>query len=191
MPETVAKPPKRASKPAGKGKAKPTVKNPVKPANKPKMGAPSKYSDIIARVICIRLSNGESLAQITKDDDMPSQATVYNWLLLHADFLEMYTRAREEQADTNADEILAIADEHPPEYTDKDGRTTLDATYIAWQKSRIEARKWTAMKLKPRKYGDRVGIEGVEGGAPITTQDLSATRLADIIRNLEMSKRVG
>jgi hypothetical protein len=103
----------------------------------------------------------------------------------------MYTRAREDQADTNADEILQIADEHPPEYTDKDGRTTLDATYINWQRSRIEARKWTAAKLKPRKYGERMALEGVEGGAPIATQDATASKFEEIIRNMEMTKRAG
>lgn len=105
----------------------------------------------------------------------------------------MYTRAREEQADTNADEILSIADQMPPKFTDEKGRVMLDHTYIAWQKNRIEARKWTAAKLKPRKYGDRMAVEGVEGGAPIKTeeQNTMSERLFDIIRNLEMSKRAG
>jgi hypothetical protein len=103
----------------------------------------------------------------------------------------MYTRAREEQADTNADEILAIADEMPPEYTDDKGRTTLDHTYIAWQKQRIEARKWTAAKLKPRKYGERVALEGVEDGAAIKTEDMNANKFLDVIKNMEMNKRAG
>jgi hypothetical protein len=103
----------------------------------------------------------------------------------------MYTRAREEQADTNADEILQIADEMPPEYTDEKGRTNIDQTYLAWQKQRIEARKWTAAKLKPRKYGDRMAVEGVEGGAAIKTEDAGANKFLEIIRNMEMSKRAG
>jgi hypothetical protein len=65
--------------------------------------------------------------------------------------MDRYTKAREEQADTNADQILKIADEEPPSYTDEKGRTTLDMTYLAWQKQRIDARKWTAMKLRPKK----------------------------------------
>jgi hypothetical protein len=47
------------------------------------------------------------------------------------------------------------------------------------------------MKLKPKKYGDRVALEGVEGGAPITTQDATANRFLEVIRNMEMTKRVG
>ena len=122
---------------------------------------------------------------------MPSQATIYVWLRERDDFQEMYTRAREDQIDTNVDEIIAIADEMPPEFTDKDGRTTLDSTWINWQKNRIDARKWSAIKLKPRKYGDRVGLEGVEGGAPIVTQETSSERMLEIIKNLEMTKRAG
>jgi hypothetical protein len=103
----------------------------------------------------------------------------------------MYARAREDQADTNADEILKIADEMPPEYTDEKGRTTIDQTYLAWQKQRIEARKWTAAKLKPRKYGDRLALGGDADAPPIKTEETSSSRLFEIIRNLEMAKRAG
>jgi hypothetical protein len=140
------------------------------------------------------LSEGMSLRQILKADTvgkLPAQSTVYEWLIRHPLFAEQYARAREEQADTNADEILEIADEHPPEYTDEKGRTSLDVTYIQWQKNRIEARKWTAAKLRPKKYGDRMAVEGVEGGAPIATQDATANKFLEIIRNMEMTKRVG
>jgi hypothetical protein len=156
-----------------------------------KIGRPSKYSDALAQVICLRISNGEALTQIVKDDAMPSHATIYTWLLERPTFLDIYARAREEQADTNADQIIAIADEMPPEYTDDKGRTTLDPTFINWQKQRIEARKWTAMKLRPKKYGDKVGIHGVDGEAAIKTEDTNAGALFDLIRNMEMTKRVG
>ena len=114
---------------------------------------------------------------------------MYDWLLRQPSFAEQYARAREEQADTNADEILEIADEMPPEFTDEKGRTYLDQTFIQWQKNRIDARKWTAMKLKPKKYGDKLGLHGVEGAAPITTQDATASKFEEIIRNMDMTKR--
>jgi hypothetical protein len=67
----------------------------------------------------------------------------------------------------------------------------LDSAFLLWQKNRIEARKWTAMKLKPKKYGDRVALEGVEGGAAIKTEDATASKFLEVIRNMEMTKRVG
>jgi hypothetical protein len=125
------------------------------------IGRPSDYTQETANQICHRLGGGESLRSICADPTMPSQQTVYTWLSKHSSFLEQYTRAREEQADTLADEIIAIADEDPvlaPIY-DKNGDVVdikIDSGYVAYQKQRIEARKWTAMKLKPKKYGDRV-----------------------------------
>jgi hypothetical protein len=47
------------------------------------------------------------------------------------------------------------------------------------------------MKLKPKKYGDKLGLHGVEGAAPIATQDATASKFEEIIRNMEMTKRAG
>jgi hypothetical protein len=176
---------KVASKPA---KAPAPAKNPV--------GAPTTYNHHLATVICIRIAEGESLRQILRDAGMPAQSTVYEWLLRHPEFAENYTRAREEQADTLADEIIAIADESPEtvEVRDKEGNVLdvkIDSGYVNYQRQRIEARKWTAMKLKPKKYGDRVAVEGVEGGAAIKTEETGSNKFLDIIRNMEMTKRAG
>ena len=179
-----------AAKAIGKAKVAAKATKASTPANKPK---PRRVFDQkVADMICIGLSEGMSLRQILKADTtgvLPAQSTVYDWLLRQPSFAEQYARAREEQADTNADEILEIADEMPPEFTDEKGRTYLDQTFIQWQKNRIDARKWTAMKLKPKKYGDKLGLHGVEGAAPITTQDATASKFEEIIRNMEMTKR--
>jgi len=96
---------------------------------------------------------------------MPAQSTVYLWLQRFPEFSEQYTRAREEQAETHADEIVSIADETPetvPVY-DKDGNEIdikLDSAYIQWQRQRIDARKWNAAKQRPKKYGDRITHSG-------------------------------
>ena len=130
-----------------------------------KNGRPTTYSQETADIICLRLGQGESLRTVCKDETMPAQSTVYVWLQRHPDFAEQYARAREEQADTHFDMIMDIADETPetvPVY-DKDGNQIdikLDSAYIQWQRQRIDARKWAAMKLKPKKYGDRVTHAG-------------------------------
>lgn len=172
------------------------AEKPVAPKKNP-VGAPTTYNSHLATVICIRIAEGESLRQILRDEGMPAQSTVYEWLLRHPEFAENYTRAREEQADTLADEIISIADEQPEIIAVVDKKTgaliehKLDGAFLQWQKNRIEARKWTAMKLKPKKYGDRVAVEGVEGGAAIKTEDTNANKFLDIIRNMEMNKRAG
>jgi len=194
MPETVKKGSKSPAKPS---KAKTEVKGATSPAKRAEAHKPKPrrvFDQKVADLICMMLSEGLSLRQILKADTtgaLPAQSTVYEWLLRHPLFAEQYARAREEQADTNADEILDIADEMPPEFTDDKGRTYLDQTYIQWQKNRIEARKWTAAKLRPKKYGDRVAVEGVEGGAAIKTEDIGSNKFLEIIKNMEMSKRGG
>ena len=193
MPETSKKAIKR---PAKTPKATTQAQGSPAPKKNP-VGAPTTYNPHLATVICIRIAEGESLRQILRDEGMPAQSTVYEWLLRHPQFAENYTRAREEQADTLADEIISIADEQPEIIAVVDKKTgaliehKLDGAFIQWQKNRIEARKWTAMKLKPKKYGDRVAVEGVEGGAAIKTEDSSASKFLDIIKNMEMSKRAG
>jgi hypothetical protein len=127
---------------------------------------------------------------------MPDRTVIYDWLLRHPEFANQYARAREEQADTLADEIIAIADESPEtvEVRDKNGNVLdikIDSGYVNYQRQRIDARKWTAMKLKPKKYGDRVALEGVEDGAAIKTEDTNANKFLEVIRNMEMTKRAG
>jgi hypothetical protein len=158
-----------------------------------KMGRPSGYSVNLAAEICLRLSNGEPLRQICMEEKMPAQATVYVWLLRHPEFVEMYARAREDQADTMADEIVAIADEQPEVIPVFDKRTgeliehKLDGAFIQWQKNRIDARKWTAMKLKPRKYGDRVALTGADDGAPIK---IDHGIFDALLTNLELKRQI-
>jgi len=96
---------------------------------------------------------------------MPAQSQVYVWLQKHPDFQEQYTRAREEQAETHADEIVDIADEQPDlvEVKDAEGNVIdhkLDSAFIAWQRQRIDARKWNAAKQRPKKYGDSMTHKG-------------------------------
>ena len=164
------------------------------PQKKPakKLGRPSTYTKQIVDEILLRLSEGESLRSIVKDDHMPAQATVYEWLAAKPDFAEQYARARDEQADTLADEIIAIADEQPeldPIY-DKDGKLIemrLHSAYIQWQKNRVDARKWVAAKLKPKKYGDRQIHSGDEDN-PIV---VDTSFFQDLAGEVEKLKRGG
>lgn len=167
-----------------------STENPKPP--KKKIGRPSDYNDHIATIICVRLSGGESLRSICRDENMPSQQTVYTWMYVHPEFLERYTRAREEQAETLADEIVAIADEDPEinPIRDKDGNVIdikIDSGYVAYQKQRIEARKWTAAKLRPKKYGDRITHAGDETSPVVVENNLNV--FDELIKSLKMKRQ--
>lgn len=72
----------------------------------------------------------------------------------------MYARAREDQADTLADQIIQIADTPMlgvKTKTDDEGNVeTTEGDMIEHRRLQVDARKWIAAKLKPKKYADRV-----------------------------------
>jgi hypothetical protein len=143
-------------------------------------GRPSEFSQETADAICERLADGQSLRSICLADDMPSKTTVFKWLAARPDFADQYARAREEQAETLADEIISIADDGTNDFTTKvsgDGSTSqsVNAEHIQRSRLRVEARKWVASKLKPKKYGDKVEqtLVGADGG-PIAIEHSGA-----------------
>lgn len=132
------------------------------------MGRPTKYTDETAAKICARIADGESVRSITSDADMPDQSVVYDWLKARPDFAEQYTRAREAQADFYADQIIKIADDGENDtYVDDDGQPRTDHDVIARSRLRVDARKWVASKLAPKKYGDKVAVGGADDLPPV------------------------
>lgn len=121
-------------------------------------GRPSTYNDDIAAEICSRLAKGQSLNSMCKLDHMPDITTVYEWMFKHPSFSQKYAKAREDQADTMADEIQEIVDEEPERVQSEYG-SYVDSGYVANKRLRIDARKWIASKLKPKRYGDKVQQE--------------------------------
>jgi len=118
-------------------------------------GRPSTYSPELAAVICEKLTSGESLNKICKSPDMPALSTVYLWLQKHSEFSENYDKARDNQADTLADEILHISDSVPTIRTKEGQEQEADSlTAVKRAALKIDSRKWVASKLKPKKYGD-------------------------------------
>lgn len=132
------------------------------------IGRPTDYSLEVTGEICTRLACGESLNRICKDPHMPSIDTVYRWLFKHPEFSEKYAQARDDQADTLADEMLLIAD--TPQVgviriTKADGKVEVREQDMTQHRTlQIETRKWIAARLKPRKYGNKVQHSGADGG---------------------------
>ena len=136
-------------------------------------GRPTDYNQDLSDKICERIADGESLRTICSDDDMPNKATVFRWLAKFPAFSDQYARARDTQAETIVDEILNIADDGTNDWME---RRNGDGENIGWQENgealrrsvlRIDARKWMAGKLKPKKYGDKVQHTGADGEGPV------------------------
>ena len=141
------------------------------------MGAPSTYTDDIASGICERIAEGESLRSICRDEDTPALRTVMKWLSdgNHEPFVQQYVRAREAQADRMAEDILAIADEGINDKSkDDNGREIVNHDVIARSRLRVDARKWLASKMAPKKYGERLELAGEVNTNTLTDDQIDA-----------------
>lgn len=129
------------------------------------MARPSKYNEKLADKICLLLSTtSQGLNTICKAKDMPSTVTVYDWLNKDKEFLNRYAHAREAQADLLADEVIEIADDSSEDMEvtiGEDGVKTEKPNSENIQRSRlrVDARKWKAAKLSPKKYGEKIQQE--------------------------------
>lgn len=115
----------------------------LRPANRLSRQRPTKRNARIDAVILGRLAQGKSLRSICKKRYLPCATTVIDWAGADKQFSEQYARAREIQAETLAEDILEISD------------TAVCRDTAAAAKVRVDARKWIAAKLLPKKYGER------------------------------------
>lgn len=111
-------------------------------------GRPTDYTKDTADKICEKISGGLSLRAICAEAGMPARGTVYRWLIENADFQDQYARARDKQADYFAEEIIEIADS-----------VEAESAAVSKAKLQIDARKWAASKIAPKKYGDKQEID--------------------------------
>lgn len=129
------------------------------------MARPSEYSPEIVSLLCERLAEGISLRTVCLADDMPSKATVFNWLRKHPEFVDQYTRAKEESAYAHFEDMMDIADDGTNDWMeahDKDGESRgwrENGEAIQRSRLRVETRKWALSKLLPKKFGEKVQTE--------------------------------
>jgi len=122
------------------------------------MGRPTLYTQELADYICEQLAEGKSMRTVAKDEKLPSMQTMFTWLRVHKEFLEQYTRAKEEAADLLVEEMLEIADEVSNDTISTDKGDKPNSEWINRSRLRVDTRKWVASKLKPKKYGDKVDL---------------------------------
>jgi len=90
-----------------------------------------------------------------------SHNTIYN-MLDDPEHEKRYARARRMQAELLTDETIDIADDTTgdTEIIFKDGKQVKveNKEWVNRSRLRIDARKWLAAKLHPKKYGDKVDV---------------------------------
>jgi hypothetical protein len=106
-------------------------------------GRPSSFTPERAERICDWIAEGGSLRSYCRTEGAPAMTTIHGWLDRHEAFRAMYDQARDMQADAFFDEIIDIAD---------------TASDLDRARLQIDARKWLASRMAPRKYGNRIAI---------------------------------
>ena len=145
-------------------------------------GRPLTYTQDIADEICLRMACGESLRSICREEKFPSHVTVLRWALENREgFSNQYTRAREIQAETFADQLVDIADDGSNDWMQRankkgDVEIVLDREHVTRSELRLKTRQWIASRILRKKYGDKADKESevpdedrkiiIEGGLP-------------------------
>jgi hypothetical protein len=91
-------------------------------------------------------TSNRSITKICKKKYLPSPETFYCWLEADRTLAEHYAKARRQQIDYMAEQILELAE--------NDNRNPLAV------RNHIDANKWLCSKLRPEKYGDKLDISG-------------------------------
>ena len=110
---------------------------------------PVGYTAQLAEEICIRVALGENLNAISRDPRMPSNKTMHSWRSKHEEFSNNYAHAREARADARSERIDSITEQM------LQGLIEPNAARVA-----IDALKWQAGKEQPKKYGDKLTLDG-------------------------------
>ncbi len=162
-------------------------------APKRKPGRPTTYTEEIVEEIAERLSKGEPLAQICRDEGMPHPSTVRDWMAAHESVSRRIARAREDGFDAIAADALSIADDGTRDYQrSEQGALVVDHDHIQRSKLRVDTRLKLLAKWDPKRYGERVAMEhtGADGG-PIQTQTIDPGKLSDAVLQELMNARAG
>lgn len=141
----------------------------------------------IMETVCREIAKGRLVTDVALELKI-DRATISDWGATE-EFRQAYTRAREEQAHTIAEDALNIADGlggdaddrleamvasiRDADDDDKD-RLLSALTNAANQRDRlrVDTRKWLASKIAPRHYGDKLDV--TSGGGKVSVEALLA-----------------
>lgn len=136
---------------------------------------PSCLEEIFQRISC-----GESLTNICKDEHLPNYRTVWSWIYTDPEVRERYENAKKAQMDFFTEQILDIADESETDIMlayDKSGRRLPMVNYENIKRSelRVKARMWMMERLKASKFNEKVLSEAAAAERGQVTGQVQAT----------------
>ena len=113
-----------------------------------------------------RLANGESLRAICRDEHMPSIWAFLRYVDKDHEAAQQYARAREANGDYHGSSVAQIAVDVV------NGVIPPDVARVA-----MDAHKWTAGRLKPKVYGDKLAVDHESPSGSMTPRALDLSKL--------------
>ena len=120
----------------------------------------------IKEEICQRVSGGETLRSICREEGKPSWVTIYRWIELDEEFKLRFARARDLGFDAIAEEALEIANTPCEGIKYEDGpmgSKQVREDMLGHRKLQIETRLKLLAKWSPKKYGERIDHTSSDG----------------------------
>lgn len=146
------------------------------------MGRPSLFTPEVAQEISDRISAGEPLAQICRDEHMPAARTVHDWKETNEAFAALIACAREDGHDVIAATTRLIAK----------GAEGYSSGDVQRDKLMVDTDLKLLAKWDPKRYGDRQIIAG-DKDAPLaieSTTDLErAKAVAALVASAAAAKK--
>jgi len=140
-----------------------------------KNGRPTIYTDELANEICRTIAcNSRGLNPLcAANPHWPDRSTIFQWRLDKPSFSDMYDKAKIEQTECMADEMLEIADDTSNDtYVNDKGNVVCNSEYVNRSRLRIDTRKWHMERLKSKKYGNKIESSISEGHKSLVEQIL-------------------
>lgn len=117
------------------------------------------------------IANGQSLSSTLRREDMPSYSWAKQQLRADPELRRQYDQAIEDRGDRLAEELIELAFTPMPQGLDGRGQSA----WVQQLRVQVDTLKWTASKLRPRAYGDRIDIAVTDARISIT----EALKMAD------------
>lgn len=118
-----------------------------------KLGRPTLYSPQLADEICDAIASSElGLCHLVdQNPHWPERQVIFIWRRKYPDFNDKYAKAKEDQTEVCVEHMQEIMNE-PHKYIDAEtGYQKIDTGML---RLKMDAIRWQAGKLKPKKFGD-------------------------------------
>jgi hypothetical protein len=152
-----------------------------------------EFSDALAQEICERVSAGELLTIICREDNTPTMRRCNQWLKEYSEFSTLMDMAKSDRLSIFEEEVIEIADDMKSDFKTviKNGKEKriIDPEAIARAKLRIEVRFKHLKSGRPQRWGD-VSTLIAKSDDPFDVSNMTAEELEKKIADLDTKGRI-